>query len=58
MLQINQGPLEPSLQTSDVEWRKLKIECCVEESSKEELDDILCNRLGEVVDLWNLDDLL
>jgi hypothetical protein len=31
------GPLEPSLLTSEAEWRKLKIDVCPKEESEEEL---------------------
>lgn len=57
MPQINHGPLEPSLLTFEVEWRKLKTKLCVEEL-EEELDEIYCSNLEEVIDVSNLDDLL
>lgn len=50
MIQMGQAyhePLEPSLLTSEAEWRILKIEVRLEEELGEELDCVMCCCLEE-----------
>jgi hypothetical protein len=46
MMQESHGPLDPSLLTSKIEWRKLNIEGCPEKEPKGDLDCAMCCCLG------------
>ena len=49
--------LDMSILASEAKWKKLKLEDCIEEALKEELDDVLCCCLEEESHSWSLDDL-